>query len=34
MDFINDLEKPDYNNWKGKEEYEERLFQLVENRFS
>ncbi|MUV05405.1 hypothetical protein GN157_16955 [Flavobacterium rakeshii] len=31
--FINDLIKPDYNNWDGKEEYEERFFQLVEKRF-
>ncbi|WP_330443300.1 hypothetical protein [Flavobacterium sp. C4GT6] len=31
--FINDLIKPDYNNWEGKEEYEERFFQLVEKRF-
>ncbi|OYQ47968.1 hypothetical protein CHU92_00885, partial [Flavobacterium cyanobacteriorum] len=34
QDFINDLVKPDYNNWKGKEEYEERLMELVEKRFS
>lgn len=34
QDFINDLVKPDYNNWQGKEEYEERLMQLVEQRFS
>lgn len=26
--------KPDYNNWEGKEEYEERFFQIVEGRFS
>ncbi len=31
--FIEDLVKPDYNDWQGKEEYEERLLQLVEKRF-
>lgn len=31
--FIDDLVKPDYNNWKGKEEYEERFMALVEQRF-
>lgn len=34
QNFINDLVKPDYNNWQGKEEYEERFMQLVEKRFS
>ena len=33
-DFIADLVKPDYNNWSGKEEYEERFMQLVEKKFS
>ncbi|MFP9098830.1 hypothetical protein ACLI09_07240 [Flavobacterium sp. RHBU_24] len=33
-DFIADLVKPDYNNWKGKEEFEERFMQLVEKKFS
>ncbi|WP_297334597.1 hypothetical protein [Flavobacterium sp.] len=32
-DFINDLVKPDYNNWKDKEEYEERFMALVEKKF-
>jgi len=31
--FIEDLVKPDYNNWQGKEEYEERFMQLVEKKF-
>ena len=31
--FIEDLVKPDYNNWKGKEEYEERFMALVEKKF-
>ncbi|MBU2926630.1 hypothetical protein [Winogradskyella psychrotolerans] len=26
--------KPDYNNWDGKEEYEERFIELVEGRFN
>ncbi|WP_458628345.1 hypothetical protein [Winogradskyella sp. PC D3.3] len=26
--------KPDYNNWSGKEEYEDRFIQLVEGRFN
>jgi hypothetical protein len=33
-DFIADLVKPDYNNWNGKEEFEERFMQLVEKKFS
>jgi len=32
--FIEDLVKPDYNNWSGKEEYESRFMELVEKRFS
>lgn len=32
--FIEDLVKPDYNNWNGKEEYEQRFMELVEKRFS
>jgi hypothetical protein len=32
--FIDDLVKPDYNNWKGKEEYEERFMALIEKKFS
>jgi hypothetical protein len=31
--FIDDLVKPDYNNWKNKEEYEERFMAIVEKRF-
>ena len=31
--FINNMVKPDYNNWEGKEEYEERLIVLIERRF-
>ncbi|EAR02887.1 hypothetical protein [Maribacter sp. HTCC2170] len=32
--FINSMVKPDYNNWEGKEEYEERFMTLIERRFS
>ncbi|MGQ2984487.1 hypothetical protein [Flavobacterium sp.] len=32
--FIEDLVKPDYNNWVGKEDYETRFMELVEKRFS
>ena len=32
-DFINELVKPDYNNWEGKEEYEERFMTIVEKKF-
>ncbi|KAF2514508.1 hypothetical protein E0W68_13625 [Flavobacterium salilacus subsp. salilacus] len=31
--FIEDLVKPDYNQWKGKEEYEERFMELVAKKF-
>lgn len=33
QNFINDLVKPDYNNWANKEEYEERFMAIVEKRF-
>lgn len=32
-DFIHSMVKPDYNNWAGKESYEERFIQIVETRF-
>lgn len=32
--LILDYIKPDYNNWTGKEEYEERFIELVEGRFN
>lgn len=31
--FIGQIVKPDYNNWEGKEEYEERFMQLLANKF-
>jgi chemotaxis protein histidine kinase CheA len=33
LNFIEDLVKPDYNNWQGKEEYSERFMGLVEKKF-
>ncbi|GAA4268872.1 hypothetical protein [Hyunsoonleella aestuarii] len=32
--FIEEIVKPDYNNWKGKEEFEERFIAIIESRFS
>ena len=31
--FIEDIVKPDYNDWKDREEFEERFFQIVESKF-
>ena len=31
--FIDEMVKPDYNEWKGKEEYEERFIELIEKKF-
>lgn len=31
--FINDMVKPDYSNWEGKEEFEERFMSIIEGRF-
>ncbi|WP_320814673.1 hypothetical protein [Flavobacterium sp.] len=32
--FINDFVKPDYNNWDGKEEFENRFLGIVEKKFN
>ena len=32
--FIDNMVKPDYNNWEGKEEYAERFVELIERRFA
>jgi len=32
--FITNMVKPDYNNWVGKEEFEERFMALIERRFN
>ncbi|WP_291967624.1 hypothetical protein [Maribacter sp.] len=34
ISFIQNMVKPDYNNWLGKESYEERFIELVSRRFS
>lgn len=34
ISFINNMVKPEYKNWVGKEEYEVRLIDLIERRFS
>jgi hypothetical protein len=31
--FIESMIKPDYNGWKGKEEYEERFIEIIEDKF-
>lgn len=31
--FIEDIVKPDYNDWKDKEEFEERFVQIIESKF-
>jgi len=33
ISFINNMVKPDHNNWEGKEEYEERFMALIEKKF-
>ena len=32
--FIDNMVKPDYNDWKGKEEYEQRFMEIIEKRFA
>ena len=32
--LIKNSVKPDYNNWKGKEEYEERFIEIVESKYA
>ncbi len=32
-DFIQEMVKPDYNNWEGKQEYEERFMDIIEKKF-
>jgi hypothetical protein len=31
--FIRDMVKPDFNNWEGKEDYEERFMEIIEKKF-
>lgn len=34
LSFVNNMVKPDYNQWEGKEEYEIRFMKLIERRFA
>ena len=34
QEFIDDMVKPDYNNWNGKEEYQERFMEIIEKKFA
>ncbi len=31
--FIEEMVKPDYNNWEGKDDYEERFMEIIEKKF-
>ncbi len=33
-EFIEDMVKPDYNNWAGKEEFAARFMEIIENKFA
>ena len=33
-EFIDQMVKPDYNNWEGKEEYSQRFMEIIEKKFS
>jgi hypothetical protein len=33
-DFIEDMVKPDYNNWEGKEDYSQRFMDIIEKKFA
>ena len=32
--FIDNMVKPDHNNWEGKEEFEERFMEIIESKFN
>ncbi|MGO4905706.1 hypothetical protein [Flavobacterium sp. W20_MBD1_R3] len=32
-DFIQEMVKPDYNNWQGKQDYEDRFMDIIEKKF-
>jgi len=34
LEFLNNMVKPEYNNWAGKEAYEQRLLSFLEGKFS
>jgi hypothetical protein len=33
QDFIEDMVKPDYNSWEGKEDYSQRFIEIIEKKF-
>ena len=33
QDFIEEMVKPDYNNWQGKEDYSQRFMEIIEKKF-
>ena len=33
-DFLENIIKPDYNNWDGKEDYETRFLDIIEQKFN
>lgn len=34
LEFLNNMVKPEYNNWSGKEEYEQRFLSFIEGRYA
>ena len=34
LEFLNNMVKPEYNNWLGKEAYEQRLLSFLDGKFS
>lgn len=34
QDFIEEMVKPDYNNWEGKEDYSQRFIEIIEKKFA
>lgn len=34
QNFIEDMVKPDYNSWEGKEDYEQRFLEIIEKKFA
>jgi hypothetical protein len=33
QNFIDDMVKPDYNSWKGKDDYSQRFIEIIEKKF-
>jgi len=34
QNFVDDMVKPDYHNWEGKDEYATRFMSLIEKKFN